>query len=335
MVMQPDIVALGEPLIEFSAAASGGLVDGAQFVAGCGGDTCNFVVAVSRLGGRAGYISRIGDDPFAHLLRRRWEEEGVDATHVGIDPSARTGIYFITRENDVHTFIYYRKDSAASRIRPDDLPEDYIRQAGWLHVSGISQAISETAAAAVDRAVTIAREAQTIVSYDPNLRLKLWPLSKARDIIHHTVSRSDILLPSYEDAYQLTGLQDPEEIVRIYLSMGPGMVVLKLGSEGALFGMQTSKAGAPALTRVAACPVAAIDASGAGDTFDAAFTVSRLAGRPPVECVRFANAAGALVTTGIGTIAPIPNKGAVEALVDRQGPGTIQPLTGDAARHEP
>jgi 2-dehydro-3-deoxygluconokinase len=332
--MQPDIVALGEPLIEFSAAASGSLVDGAQFVAGCGGDTCNFVVAVSRLGGRAGYISRIGDDPFAQLLRRRWEEEGVDATHVGTDPSARTGIYFITRKDDAHTFTYYRQDSAASRITPDDLPEDYIRQAGWLHVSGISQAISETAAATVDRAIALAREAQATVSYDPNLRLKLWPLSKARETIHRTVPRIDILLPSYEDACRLTGLQAPEDIVRTYLAMGPAIVVLKMGAEGALLGMQTPETGAPGLTRVAACPVESIDASGAGDTFDAAFTVSRLSGRPPVECVRFANAAGALVTTGIGAIAPIPNYGAVQTLMDRQGSATLPTITGDAARHE-
>jgi 2-dehydro-3-deoxygluconokinase len=333
--MPLDIVALGEPLIEFSASASGGLVDGAQFVVGCGGDTCNFVVAASRLGATAGYISRIGDDPFAHLLRRRWQEEGVDATHVVADPAARTGIYFITRETSTHTFTYYRTDSAASRISPDDLPDNYIRRARWLHVSGITQAISETAAAAVDRAIAIAREAQTIVSYDPNLRLKLWSLSKACDTIHRTASQVDILLPSYEDACQLTGLQDPEEIVRTYLAMGPAMVVLKMGAEGALLGMQTSETGVPALVRAAACPVEAIDASGAGDTFDAAFAVCRLAGRPPVECVRFANAAGALVTTGIGTIAPIPDQGAVQALADRQGPGAIQPLTGDAARREP
>ena len=333
--MQPDIVALGEPLIEFSAAASGGLVDGAQFVAGCGGDTCNFVVAVCRLGGRAGYIARIGDDPFAGLLRRRWKHEGVDATYVGIDPSARTGIYFITRDNSTHTFSYYRKDSAASRITPDDLPQDYIRQARWLHVSGISQAISETAAAAVDKAITVAREAQTIVSYDPNLRLKLWSLPQAREIIHRTASHVDVLLPSYEDACQLTGLQDPEQIVRTYLAMGPATVVLKLGAGGALLGEQAAKGEDPVFTPVAACPVEAVDASGAGDSFDAAFAVSRLAGRPPVECVRFANAAGALVTTGIGTIAPIPNREAVQALMEGQGPATNQPLTGEAARGKP
>ncbi len=333
--MQPDIVALGEPLIEFSAAASGALVDGAPFVAGCGGDTCNFVVAVSRLGGRAGYIARIGDDPFTGLLRHRWEQEGVDATYVGVDPSARTGIYFITRENNAHTFTYYRKDSAASRITPDDLPQDYIRKARWLHVSGISQAISETAAAAVDKAITIAREARTIVSYDPNLRLKLWALSQAREIIHRTASRVDVLLPSYEDACQLTGLQDPEQIVRTYLAMGPATVVLKMGAGGALLGEQSPQGENPVFTRVAGCPVATVDASGAGDSFDAAFAVSCLAGQPPVACVRFANAAGALVTTGIGTIAPIPDREAVQALMEGQGPATNQPLTGEAARGKP
>jgi len=332
--MQPDIVALGEPLIEFSATAPGGLVNGARFVAGCGGDTCNFVVAVSRLGGRAGYIARIGDDPFAGLLRRCWEQEGVDAAHVETDPASRTGIYFITRENKDHIFTYYREGSAASRITPDHLPEDYIRRARWLHVSGISQAISESAAATVDRAIAIAREAQIVVSYDPNLRLKLWPLDQAREIIHRTISRVDILLPSYEDAFKLTGQQDPEDIVQTYLAMGPATVALKLGAEGALLGAQAPQSGKQTLTRVAACPVEVVDASGAGDTFDAAFAVSRLAGRPAEESVRFANAAGALVTTGIGTIAPIPEQEAVQVLMGRPQAAVFQTLTGDAARRE-
>jgi 2-dehydro-3-deoxygluconokinase len=117
--------------------------------------------------------------------------------------------------------------------------------------------------------------------------------------------------------------------------MGPAIVALKLGAEGALLGVQASKGGDPVLTRVAACPVAAIDASGAGDTFDAAFAVSRLSGQPPVACVRFANAAGALVTTGIGTIAPIPNRNAVQALMEGREPASNQSLTGEAARGEP
>jgi 2-dehydro-3-deoxygluconokinase len=314
----PDIVALGEPLVEFSAAAAGRPAEGARFVAGCGGDTCNFVVAANRLGGRAGYIARIGDDPFAGLLKSRWAQEGVDAVHVRADAEAPTGIYFITRDGDSHAFTYYRRNSAASRITPADLPEDYIRGARWLHVTGISQAISASAYDTVRRAIQIARSSETIVSYDPNLRLKLWPLSRAREVIHRTLAEVDILLPSFEDACQLTGRQDPEAIVRAYLDMGPHIVALKMGAEGALLAVRESGAAEPAITRIAPCRVAAVDGSGAGDTFDAAFAVGFLDGRTPVDCVRFANAAGALVTTGIGAIAPIPTRAAVQTLLDAQ-----------------
>jgi 2-dehydro-3-deoxygluconokinase len=328
---QPEILALGEPLIEFSALEAGEPIDGARFVAGCGGDTCNFVVAVARLGGSAGYITRIGDDPFAALLRARWETENVDTRFVEKDPAARTGIYFITRDEAGHQFTYYRQDSAASRITPDRLPRTYIRDARWLHVTGISQAISATAADTVSAAVNIARQSGTLVSYDPNLRLKLWPLARARDIIHRTLAGVDILLPSYEDACQLTGMQDPEQIVRCYLGMGPQIVVLKMGAQGALLGALPADGGAsPTIRHFAPYEVEAVDTSGAGDTFDAAFTVAFLAGRPLAACVPFANAAAALVTTGIGTISPIPDARAVRQLMAQSTPAG-PPITGVSA----
>lgn len=333
--MPPDIVALGEPLIEFSAREAGGLSEGAGFVAGCGGDTCNFVVAVNRLGGRSGYITRIGGDPFADLLVARWAREGVDTTHVERDPAAPTGIYFILREADGHRFTYYRKGSAASRMTAASLPADYIRRARWLHVTGISQAISAGAAAAVAAAVNLAREAGVLVSYDPNLRVKLWPLAQARAVIHRTVAQADILLPSYEEACQLTGLRQPEAVVRHYLNLGPRIVVLKMGPQGALLGVRDA---GRTMQHVAAYPVAAVDASGAGDTFDAAFAVSHLAGRPLAESVAFANAAAALVTTGVGTIAPIPTAGAVRELMARQGGAADSkppPGTARSAGHSP
>lgn len=329
--MQPEIIALGEPLIEFSAVESGALTDGARFVAGCGGDTCNFVVAVNRLGGRAGYITRIGNDPFADILTTCWAREGVDTQFVERDAAARTGLYFITRDAAGHLFTYYRQDSAASRMTPSRLPHDYIRNARWLHVTGISQAISPTAADTVETAIISARTSGTVVSYDPNLRLKLWPLEQARAIIHRTLAQVDILMPSYEDARQLTGIEDPEQIVRFYLARGPRIVVLKMGAEGALLATAEIDQDPPTLHRVAPYPVDAVDTSGAGDTFNAAFAVSRLAGRPLPDCVRYANAAGALVTTGFGTITPIPKAEAVHKLMTQHAPEKRLAIPGDFA----
>jgi 2-dehydro-3-deoxygluconokinase len=315
----PDIVALGEPLVEFSAAETGPLSSVTRFKVGCGGDTSNFAVAVSRLGGRAGYISRVGKDPFADILFDCWKKEGVDCSKVIQDEAWPTGLYFTSRESGCHHFTYYRRDSAASRMDPDDLPIEYIRKAKWLHVSGISQAISPSAGRTVDRAVDAAHDAGLMVSYDPNLRLKLWSVENARTAIDRMAVRADVFLPSYEDAIALTGEKRPEMILSHYLSLGCRQVVLKMGADGALLGDNSSggRYGAK-IEKISAFSVEVVDASGAGDTFDAAFVVARLEGRPAVECVRFANAAGALVAAGIGTITPIPTRGAVEDLMDTQ-----------------
>ena len=138
-------------------------------------------------------------------------------------------------------------------------------------------------------AIDIARDAKRLVSYDPNLRLKLWPLRRARAIIHEAMRSCDIALPGLDDALALTGLSDPDAIVDFYLRLGARVVVLKLGKAGAL------AATAKARERIAPHPVKAVDATGAGDCFDGAFLAEYVRAADPFAAARFANAAaGAL-----------------------------------------
>jgi 2-dehydro-3-deoxygluconokinase len=317
--MQPDIVAVGEPMLEFNATEEGLLADVDLFRVGYGGDTSNFAVAAARLGGSVGYLTALGSDPFGDRFMALWAAEGIDTSRVRRDPDAPTGIYFISRKGDRHEFTYYRNTSAASRMTAAALPMDYIRASRLLHVSGISQAISLSACDAVFSAVAAAREAGVRVSYDPNLRLKLWPVERARAVIHQTAAMADLVMPSYEDATALTGMTDPEAIARFYLSLGPAVVVLKLGADGALLAEKDGR-GEAALRRFPAFAVSPVDMTGAGDTFDGAFVVAWLSGRPTEECVRFANAAGALTTTGLGAVTPIPTTSEVEAFMASAGP---------------
>ena len=309
--MQPEIIALGEPMLEFNALEAGSLSEVERFSVGWGGDTSNFAVAASRLGGKVGYLTRLGEDEFGDSFVHLWKTEGIDTSGVERDPAASTGIYFISRKGDRHFFTYYRAGSAASRMTPGFLARDHIRNAKLLHVSGISQAISLGACDTVFAAIQTAREAGVLISYDPNLRTKLWPLDRARAVIHHSIALSDLALPSIEDASALTGLTDPEEIARYYLNKGPRLVVVKLGSEGALLaGAREGKT--PQIVRTPAFKVETVDAAGAGDTFDGAFVVAWLAGRPLAQCLEFAAAAGALTTTGLGAVRPIPKPAQVE-----------------------
>lgn len=310
--MQPEIIAIGEPMLEFNAEQEGALSEVGRFVVGWGGDTSNFCIAACRAGGRVGYLTRLGDDEFGESFLKLWQREGIDTSRVVRDPDAFTAAYFISRKGRQHYFTYFRRGSAASRMAPAFLPHDYIAGAGLLHVSGISQAISQSACDTVFAAIAVARAAGRLVSYDPNFRPKLWPLDRARAVIHETCRRADLIFPSLDDARQLTGLVSPEEIAGFYRGLGPKVVVIKLGAEGALL------ASANDLQTFPPYAVESIDMSGAGDTFDGAFAVCFLQGRPLDECMRFANAAAALTTTGLGCVSPVPRREAIHALMARQ-----------------
>jgi 2-dehydro-3-deoxygluconokinase len=310
--MQPDIIAIGEPMFELSAEEEGSLSEVRHFIAGWGGDTSNFSIAASRAGGRVGYLTRLGDDAFGESFINLWQREGIDISFIVKDPDAFTAAYFISRKGNQHHFTYFRKGSAASRMTPEFLPRDYIASAKLLHISGISQAISTGACDTIAAAITMARAAGLIISYDPNYRSKLWKLDRARDVVHETCRQADLIFPSLDEARLLTGLELPDEIARFYLELGPKVVVIKLGAEGALLATVDGYCTFPPNL------VDAIDMSGAGDTFDGAFVARFIAGQPPAACVRFANASAAITTTGLGCVTPVPRIADIEALMARQ-----------------
>lgn len=301
--MKPEILCLGEPLLEFNQQPDG------NYLPGHGGDTSNVAIAAARLGAKVGYVTHIGADAFGDSFLRLWQGEGVDCSTVVRSAAAHTGIYFVTHTDQGHEFSYFRAGSASSRLSPQDLPTAALTSAKILHVSGISQAISESAADAVFDAISIVRNAGGRVSYDTNLRLKLWPLERARAVTHSAMAQCDIALPGLEDAVQLTGLDDPDDIVRFYLDLGPDLVALTLGARGTLVATRDARELVPVRA------VTAVDATAAGDTFDGAFLCRLIEGDTPFEAARYANAAAALATLGYGAVAPMPTRDAVEAFL--------------------
>jgi 2-dehydro-3-deoxygluconokinase len=303
-----DIVALGEPMIEFNQQDRKRPFD---YRLGFGGDTSNFAVSAARQGAHVGYITRVGRDAFGEMLLTLWREEGVDASLVAIDDGAATGIYFVTHSAAGHSFTYYRAGSAASRMRPADVPVGSIERAKYLHVSGISQAISASACDAVAHAIERARAAGVKVTYDPNLRLKLWDLPRAKAVICATAAVCDHFLPSLDDVRTLSGFSDPEVIHDWCLALGAGTVTLKIGAEGVITGDRAKR------QRIPGNKVNCVDATGAGDCFDGAFVARLAAGDSIFDAARYANAAAALTTTGYTAIAPIPRPAAVRELLAR------------------
>jgi len=304
-----DILAYGEPMVEFNQTREDG---GRLYLQGFGGDSSNFAIAAARQGASVGYWSALGDDANGRALRALWDAEGVDHRCVRSDAAAFTAIYFVTHGERGHEFHFYRSGSAASRVSPADLPGAEVTAAKVFHLSGISLAISNSACDAGYAAIDAARAAGVRVSFDTNLRLKLWSLDRARAVMSDVLRRCDIALPSWDDITAITGLTDPEAIVDHCLCLGAKTVALKLGAEGALV------ASADERHRVAPFPCQPVDATGAGDTFGGAFVARLVAGDGLLEAGRYAAAAAALSTQGYGAVAPIPHAGDVHAALKGQ-----------------
>jgi 2-dehydro-3-deoxygluconokinase len=304
-----DIVAIGEAMVEFNQTGDAG---GRTYLQGFGGDTSNAVIAAARQGARCAYVTRLGNDDFGLMCLELWRAEGVDVSAVAIDPGAHTGVYFVRHDRDGHSFSYLRAGSAASRIEPADVPEALLQSARVLHVSGISQAISASAENTVREAIRTARNAGVTVAYDPNLRLKLWPLERARDVISATIPLCDQFLPSLDDVRLISGLDEPGAIVDWCHRMGAPTVVLKLGSRGCLVSNGEVR------TAVAPFSVNPIDATGAGDCFDGSYLARLAAGADAVSAARWACAAAALATTGYGAVDPLPSALDVSRLLEAQ-----------------
>jgi 2-dehydro-3-deoxygluconokinase len=296
-----DILAIGEPLLEFSERR-----EEATYLSGFGGDTSNFSISVARQGGNIGYLTRVGADAFGNQFLELWKQENVDTTFVTQTPEAHTGMYFITYENGNHQFTYFRKNSAASQLTPTDVPESIFSQLKMLFLSGITQAISNSSCDTTFYAIELAKKHHVTIAYDPNLRLKLWSLARAKAIIEATAIQTDIFLPSLEDAVQLTGLESPDAIIDYYLTKGVKQIVLKLGAQGAVVANASDRQHIPAF------PVDPVDTTGAGDTFDGALIAKVVEGQSLTTATQYANAAAALSTAGYGAVIPIPTKEQVE-----------------------
>ncbi|WP_230531678.1 sugar kinase [Microvirga roseola] len=301
-----DLLAFGEPLMEFAEVQRNGE---RLYLPGFGGDVSNTAVAAARQGAKVAVFTAIGRDVFGQDFLDLWDREGIDRSSVILRKDGRTGAYFISYGEEGHVFSYARAGSAASLINDDELPLIQIASARVLHASGISQAISETCADAVFAAIRHAKANGTSVSYDTNLRLRLWPLDRARAIIHGAAALSDILLPGLDDARQLTGLERPEDICAFYLNHGSSVVGLTMGKNGTMVATKER------LEVIPARPVQAVDATGAGDTFDGAFLAEWLVHGDPFRAAAYANAAAALSTLGQGAVAPMPHRAQVEAFL--------------------
>jgi 2-dehydro-3-deoxygluconokinase len=300
-----DIVAIGEAMVEFNQTTPGE----PTFLQGFGGDTSNAIIAAARAGARCSYVTAVGDDSFGHSLLQLWREAHIDIAQAAIDKVAPTGVYFVTHGPAGHEFSYRRAGSAAARMTLSAVQRDAIASSKILHLSGISLAISPHARAQCMEALRVAKAAGAQISFDSNLRLKLWSLADARAVMQEVIAQTDIFLPSLDDVMALSGLQAPQAMVQWSHALGAKTVVLKLGAKGVLVSHQG------ALSRIPALRVQAVDATGAGDCFAGNLLARMCLGDSVPQAARYANAAAALAVQGFGAVAPLPKPDAVYTLL--------------------
>src|SRR5690606_9127193 len=169
------------------------------------------------------------------LLLQTWRNEGVDVSGMICDEQANNGLYFVQHTAEGHRFSYARHESAAARMQPVDLQHGLVERSRYLHVSGISLAISTSACDTVFAAMERARHAGTMSCLDANLRVQLWPMSRARAILREAIAQCDVFLPGLDDMASMTGLEQPDAILDWIRTVNDrAIVVLKMGSRGVI-----------------------------------------------------------------------------------------------------
>lgn len=310
------VAAIGELLIDFVALESGVTVGEASgFVKAPGGAPANVAVAVARLGMKAAFLTQVGDDPFGHHLETVLREAGVDTSAIRFSKQARTMLAFVSLAADgERSFVFYRHPSADMLYKPEDVDMAVIDRSALLHFGSITL-IDEPARSATLFAVEHARRMQKLISYDPNLRLSLWPsVEAAREGMRLGLPYAHILKLSDEELEFLTGGHDPAPLWNMYPDLR--VIAVTHGARGAALYTRTSQ------VFVAGFSITAVDTTGAGDGFVAGLLVQILEHGGP-ECIdphleaicRFANAVGAITCTMKGAIPALPTRDRVEAFL--------------------
>ena len=308
--MEPlQVTTLGEALVVMDPLSEGPLRHVARFEKHFGGAEFNVAVGLSRLGHRVGWAGGLGDDEFGREILAFARGEEIDVSRATFDPRALTGLYFKERRALGRLRVYYYRDSsAASRMCFKDLDLDYLLSGSFLHLTGITAALSESCRDLTERLILSANERNVPISFDANVRWRLFDDRDPRETLKPLVDRADLLFLSEEEAELLLGGSDTESIQQARQKMRAKTIVVHR-ADGA-FAVEED-----GITERAGYEVKVVDTVGAGDAFVAGFLAGRLRSWETGECLEMANACGACAVTVPGDIKGLPTDEEALALV--------------------
>jgi len=299
-------------MIAFEAQDYGPLRENDDFKKWVGGAADNVIIGLSRLGFRCGWFSRLGDDEFGKEIFRAIRGEGVDVSRVIFDPEAPTGVFFVEKhaEGDFKCY-FYRKSSAATHIAPEDIDQDYIKQAKIVYPEGITAVISDSARRATEKIFRIARAKKQTIVFDPNLRLTICDIATSRSILIPMMQQSSYVLPGEEELRLLMDCDDLPSAIQKAHSLGIVNLIIKQGGKGAILATQNKEP----INIPSFALKHPVSSMGAGDAFVAGFVAGLLKGQALEECVRWGNAVGAFCLMGQGPYQTLPSFEELEAFL--------------------
>ncbi|MEG0450854.1 MAG: sugar kinase [Lysinibacillus sp.] len=298
-----DVVTIGEAMVLFEPHENGLIQYTESFKKRIGGAESNVAIGLSRLGHSVTWISRLGEDPLGQYIHNFIQGEGVNVKVV-FDANNATGLLFKESGGFTQTNIYYfRKNSAASLLSPEDICESDIVNARFLHITGITPALSGSCLNAIIHAITLAKKNNVKVIFDPNIRTKLWNASTFIPVIKGILKMVDIFLPGEDELLMLFPDKEMDSIIAEILTFGVETIVVKKGAAGATYytvNRQEDVSGYPNDN--------VVDPVGAGDGFAAGLLSGLLDGLTISESIDRGNRVGSMVTMVRGDCEGLPTR---------------------------
>ena len=314
-----DVIALGELLIDFTE--NGRSAQGNPLLeANPGGAPCNVLAMLQKLGKRTAFVGKVDKDMFGAQLREAAESAGICMDYLLEDAHVHTTLAFVkTFPNGDRDFSFYRDPGADMMLRADELPLQAIEKARIFHFGTLSMTHPDVRFA-TRKAVTVAKEAGALISFDPNLRPPLWyDLEEARQQIAWGLSRCDILKIADNELEFMTGETDFDKGAARLRETYPNIKVLNVtaGADGSYSYTGGKRVFVPSF-RLGGT----IETTGAGDTFCACVLnyvlehgANALSESQLTDMLRFANAAAYLVTTKKGAIRSMPERRQIQEIL--------------------
>lgn len=300
-----EVILFGEPMALFMADTYGPLEEVEHFTRSLAGAEVNVCIGLTRLGHKATYITRLGDEPLGHYIENFLKKESIDTEFITYDSIYKTGFQLKSKVKSGDPYVpYYRKGSAASHMGIKEIDAIDFNGIKLVHITGIPPALSDTCREATYRLIERAKENHIFITFDPNLRPALWESQEVMtQTINDIASKCHMILPGTSEGLILMGSEDPEKIADFYQGLGIKKVLVKLGPDGAYVRDEDTSYTVPGFK-----VEKVVDTVGAGDGFAAGVISGLLENLSIKESVLRGNAIGSIQVTHISDNEGLPTR---------------------------